>query len=98
MIWASPRFRRPHSEIPTDMGIPFSYYPGIRLRVRVTGHAHITRVLGMGMPKTRGCPYHCDTGSRIRHFRNQKGTGAEMRPAIVSWIVTGGRAGQLLAN
>ena len=26
------------------------------------GDADITRVLGMGMPKTRGCPYHCDTG------------------------------------
>ena len=26
------------------------------------GDVHITRVLGMGMPKTRGCPYHCDTG------------------------------------
>ena len=26
------------------------------------GDAHITRVLGMGMPKTPGWPYHCDTG------------------------------------
>ena len=26
------------------------------------GNVHIARVLGMGMPKTRGCPYHCDTG------------------------------------
>ena len=26
------------------------------------GDVHITRVLGMGMPKTRGCPYHFDTG------------------------------------
>ena len=26
------------------------------------GDVHITRVLGMGIPKTRGCPYHCDTG------------------------------------
>ena len=26
-------------------------------------NAHITRVLGMGMPKTRGCPYHCNTGN-----------------------------------
>ena len=26
------------------------------------GDADITRVLGMGMPKTRGCPYRCDTG------------------------------------
>ena len=43
----------------------------VRLRVRVTGDAHITRVLGMGMPKTRGFPYHCDTGSCIRHFRTQ---------------------------
>ena len=25
----------------------------------------------------------------IGHFRNEKGTGAEMRPAIVSGIVTG---------
>ena len=30
----------------------------IWLRVRVTGDALITRVLGMGMPKTRGYPYH----------------------------------------
>ena len=33
----------------SDMGIP-------------TGDAHITRDLGMGMPKTRGCPNHCDSG------------------------------------
>ena len=26
------------------------------------GDADITRVLGMGMPKTRRCPYRCDTG------------------------------------
>ena len=26
------------------------------------GDVHITRVLGIGMPKTRGCPYHCDNG------------------------------------
>ena len=32
-----------------------------RAWVRVTGDAHITRVLGMGMPKTRECPYHCDS-------------------------------------
>ena len=24
----------------------------------------------------------------IRHFRNEKGTGADMRPAIISGIVT----------
>ena len=35
----------------------------IWVRVRVTGDAHITRVLGMGMPKTRGCPYHYDIGT-----------------------------------
>ena len=28
----------------------------IWVRVRVTGDAHITRVLGTGMAKTRGCP------------------------------------------
>ena len=36
----------------------------VRVKVKVyTGNAHITRVLGMGMPKTRGCPYHWDTAS-----------------------------------
>ena len=36
----------------------------VRVNVKVyTGNAHITRVLGMGMPKTRGCPYHWDTAS-----------------------------------
>ena len=36
----------------------------VRVKVKVyTGNAHITRVLGMGMPKTRGCAYHGDTAS-----------------------------------
>ena len=48
VIWASPS----HSTLATL----------VRARARVTGDAHITRVLGMGMPKTQGCPYHCDTG------------------------------------
>ena len=52
----------------------------------------------MGMLETRLGSYHCDIGSCIRHFRSQKGTGAEMRPAIVPGIVTGRRVGQLLAN
>jgi len=29
----------------------------VRVRGRVTGYANI-----MGMPKTRGCPYDCDSG------------------------------------
>ena len=35
----------------------------VRVRVRVTEDIHITRVLRMGMLKTRGYPYHC--GSAI---------------------------------
>ena len=27
------------------------------------GDAHITRILGMGMPKTRGCPYHWNSAT-----------------------------------
>ena len=45
MIWTSP------SDITLAMWV--------RVRVRITGDAHITRV--MGMPKTRGCSYHCDS-------------------------------------
>ena len=36
--------------------------------------------------------------TEISHFRNEKGTGAEMGAAIVSRIVYWERAGQLLAN
>ena len=35
----------------------------ICVRFRVTGDAHITRVLGMGMPKTLVFPYQCDIGT-----------------------------------
>ena len=31
----------------------------VRVRVRVTGDAHITMVLGMGILKTWSWPYHC---------------------------------------
>ena len=59
----------------SDMGIPIPQtlvigaYPShitlaIWVRVRVTGDVHITRVLGMGMPKMRRCPYQCDTGTK----------------------------------
>ena len=36
--------------------------------------------------------------SRIRHFRRDHRTGAEMCVAIISEILTWGRAGQLLVN
>ena len=28
----------------------------------MVGDAQNARDMGMGMPKTRGCPYHCDSG------------------------------------
>ena len=33
----------------------------VRVKVRVTGDVHST--WGKGMPKVRGFPYHCDTGT-----------------------------------
>ena len=52
------------------MGIPILKTPShitlaiwVRIRVRVTGDAYVTRALGMGMPKTRGCPYHWGVGN-----------------------------------
>ena len=41
-------YGHPHSQNPSDMGIPFSIT--LAIWVRVTEDAHITRVLGMGMP------------------------------------------------
>ena len=56
VIWASPRF-----------GIPIAQtlmiWESHKLRVRTTGDEYIIRILGMAMPKTRECPYHCDTGN-----------------------------------
>ena len=41
-------------------------------KVICEGDAHITRVLGMGMPKRLGFPYHCDTGGRVeRNIGNE---------------------------
>ena len=38
----------------------------VRVRVKVKGMPiSLARVFGMGMPKTQGCPYHCDSGT---HF------------------------------
>ena len=78
----------------SDMGIPnpktlviwasFSHITSaiwVRVRVRVTGDAYITRVLGMGMLKTRGCPYHFDTGPTTQRSGTQ---------AIAYFTVTGG--------
>ena len=47
VIWATPRFRHPHSQNPSDMGIPS--HITLAIWVRVTGDAHITRVWRMGM-------------------------------------------------
>ena len=52
--------------IPINKTLVISASPSrtnLAIWVRVTGDAHITRVLGTGKPKTRGCPYHCDNGS-----------------------------------
>ena len=69
VICTSPRFGHPHY-IPKTLVIlayPSFITLAICVRVRVTGDIHITRVLGMGMPKTRGCPYHCDTALTFIH-------------------------------
>ena len=48
-IWASPRFGHPHSQNHSDIWASPSHLI-LAIMVRVTGDAHITRVLGMGMP------------------------------------------------
>ena len=50
--------RHPHSQNPSDMGSPshITLASWVRVRIRVTGDAHITQVLGMGMPKTGEMP------------------------------------------
>ena len=41
-------------------------------KVIAEGEAHIIRVLGMGMPKLRGCSYHCDSALRLSLFSDAR--------------------------
>ena len=58
VIWASPSFGYPYSQDPSDTiwASPSHITLAILVRVGVTGDAHITRVLGMGMPENAGMP------------------------------------------
>ena len=66
------------------MGIPIPKTPVIwaspvtltLILTQKEGDTYITRVLGMGMPKTRGCPYHCNT-TRQKLLYN-KGNGYKL--------------------
>ena len=53
------------SSFPKLRAVPSHITLAVWVKVRVTGDAHITRVLGMGIPETRGCYYHCYTGATI---------------------------------
>ena len=66
VIWASPRFLGipiPKTLVIWESPSHITLAIWVKVRARVTGNAHITRGLGMGMPKTCVCPYHCDTGT-----------------------------------
>ena len=66
VIWAYP------SHITLGIWVRVRVRVGVRVRVRVTGYANT-----MGMPKTRGCPYDCDSGVL------QSGLGW----VVQSWII-----------
>ena len=73
VICAFLRFRHPHSQNRVVIWVfpsHITFAIWFRVKVRVTGDVHTT--WGMGMPKDRGCQYHCDTGID-RDFRD---TGA----------------------
>ena len=60
VISASPRFGHPHSKTLVMWVSPLTL---IQIATVVwEGDACIATVLGMGMPKTQGCLYHCHTG------------------------------------
>ena len=51
----------PHSQTHVAWASPSHITLAILVRDGVTGDADITMVFEVGMPKTRGCSYHCDT-------------------------------------
>ena len=90
VIWAFPRFGHPDSQTSVIWASPVTLTLTWIAKIISEGDAHITRVLGTGMPKTRGCPYHYNSGTQssscIRLFGKEERTGAEMPPAIFSGI------------
>ena len=52
--------------------------------VILQGDAHITRVLGMGMPKTGECPYLCDNAIVIEGLQHVYPTDVHQTVACVS--------------
>ena len=57
-VWASP-FPKPLVIWTSPVTLTLSQIA----KLMKEGDAHISRVLRMEIPKTRGCPYHCNTGS-----------------------------------
>ena len=80
VIRASPRFGHPHCQNPSEMGILLILLIASWVRVRVTGDAHIGRVLGMGMSETRGSLYHCDSEKRFGFVCTQRKTNVASSP------------------
>ena len=76
VIWASPRFGHPHSRIPSDMDIPCNPNPNPNRKGNTRGEFPYPEGIGIGdaqnagMPITRGCPYHCNTGDFSRPKSN----------------------------
>ena len=66
VIWAShppPPIPKPLTQVVWASPFHITFVIWVKVRARITGDTHITRGLRMGQPKTRGCPYHCDTGT-----------------------------------
>ena len=55
MIWVSPRFGHPHSQNPSDVGIPFSYY------LSDLGYRGYPYPQGFGKGDAQNAGMHCDT-------------------------------------
>ena len=64
-VWPSPRFVHPHSQLTlSDMGIPVTLTLTQIAKVIWEGDAHITRVLGMGLPKRRVAHFTATAGRK----------------------------------
>ena len=57
------------------------------VRVRVTGDANITRVLGMGMPKTRRCPHYFGSATLESCSQRLLGSLLSRRSAISQFFI-----------
>ena len=105
-FWVSP-FPKPNTKKPSVKSplVIWAYLVSLTLtqiaKVIWEGDAHITRVLGMVMPKTQGYPYHCNIATELTFPKTSVTSHADgglsppliqtWRESLIQWVSGGAK-------